>query len=162
MNRFLPLVTAAAVAALSLTTPAYAGKYGHDHSKDSATHDTANGHGDQQHFDKKVFNGVKDAWAFIKMKVAEADQLLAEKKIGPVHEIGEQLVAAVNTMQSKSDMVSGDAKAKLSSILTQLEKAADELHHSAEKGDADATALGLKKVKGLLPVVQSLYPTDVL
>jgi hypothetical protein len=59
-------------------------------------------------------------------------------------------------------MVTGDAKKKLTAALKQLDKAADELHHSAEGKDADATSLNLKKVKGLLPLIQGLYPAGAL
>lgn len=161
MIRSYPLLTVAAVAVLALVSPAMAAE-GHDHSKDAAAHDHSKGHGDQQHFEAKTFGSVKEAWAFMTAKVAEAEKLVAEKKIEPVHEIGEQLGGAVHTLEEKSDMVTGDAKTKLASILTQLEKALDDLHHGAEKGDADATSLNLKKVKGLLPVVQSLYPQGTL
>lgn len=155
------LLTAAALAALSLAAPVMAAD-GHDHSADAAAHGHEKDHGDQQHFEAKSFEGVKDAWAFMTTKVAEAEKLVAEKNIEPVHEIGEQLGGAVQTLEEKSDMVTGDAKIKLASILAQMEKALDDLHHGAEKGDADATALNLKKVKGLLPVVQSLYPQGTL
>lgn len=160
ITRF-PLLTVAAVAALTLAAPVMAAE-GHDHSADAAAHGHEKDHGDQQHFEGKSFEGVKDAWAFLTTKVAEAEKLVAEKNIEPVHEIGEQLGAAVHTLEENSNMVTGDAKTKLDSILAQLEKALDDLHHGAEKGDADATALNLKKVKGLLPVVQGLYPEGTL
>lgn len=128
---------------------------GHDHGKD-------HGHEDKAHFDSKTFASVKEAWAFISEQVAAADKLVAEKNIEPVHEIGEQLGSAVHTLEEKSDMVTGDAKTKLASVLKQLDKAVDDLHHTAEGKDADGTALNLKKIKGLLPLVQSLYPAGTL
>lgn len=160
ITRF-PLLTAAAFAALTLASPV-AKAEGHDHSADAAAHNHEKDHGDEQHFEAKSFEGAKDAWAFMKTKVEEAEKLVAEKNIEPVHEIGEQLGGALHTLEEKSEMVTGDAKTKLDSILQQLEKALDDLHHGADKGDADATALNLKKVKGLLPVVEGLYPQGTL
>jgi hypothetical protein len=128
---------------------------GHDHAKE-------HGHDDKAHFEGKTFASVKEAWSFVTEKVAEAEKLVADKKLEPVHEISEQLGNAVHTLEEKSDMVTGQAKAKLAAALKQLDKAADDLHHSAEGNDADGTMLNLKKVKGLLPLIQSLYPAGAL
>lgn len=128
---------------------------GHDHGKD-------HGHEDKAHFEAKTFASVKEAWAFITATTAEAEKLASEKKIESIHELAEHIGSAVHSLEDKSGMVTGDAKTKLTSALKQLDKAADDLHHSAEKQDADATVLNLKKVKGLLPLVQSLYPAGAL
>lgn len=135
---------------------------GHDHGKEGHDHGKDHGHEDKSHFEAKTFASVKEAWAFLGTATAEAEKLAADGKLEPIHELAEQIGAAVHTLEDKSDMVSGDAKTKLSSALKQLDKAADELHHSAEGKDAGATTLNLKKVKGLLPLVQSLYPAGAL
>jgi hypothetical protein len=131
---------------------------GHDHGKEGHDH----GHEDKSHYDAKTFATVKEAWAFLGTATAEAEKLAADGKLEPIHELAEQIGAAVHTLEDKSDMVSGDAKSKLTAALKQLDKAADELHHSAEGKDADATSLNLKKVKGLLPLIQGLYPAGAL
>ena len=128
---------------------------GHDHAAE-------HGHEEKAHFESKTFASVKEAWSFIKANVAEAEKLASENKLEPIHEIGEHIASAVHTLEDKSDMVTGDAKSKVSAALKQLDKAADELHHSAEKADADAIALNLKKLKGLLPLVEGLYPPGAL
>ena len=135
---------------------------GHDHGKEGHDHGKDHGHEDKSHYDTKTFASVKEAWAFLGTATAEAEKMAADGKLEPIHELAEQIGAAVHTLEDKSDMVSGDAKTKLSSALKQLDKAADELHHSAEGKDASATTLNLKKVKGLLPLVQSLYPAGAL
>ena len=122
----------------------------------------AHGPDDKSHFEVKSFSTVKEAWSFLATATAEAEKLLADGKVEPIHELAEQIGGAVHTLEDKSDMVTGDAKKKLAAALKQLDKAADELHHSAESNDADAVALNLKKVKGLLPLVQSLYPDGTL
>lgn len=135
---------------------------GHDHGKDGHDHGKDHGHDDKSHFDAKSFASVKEAWAFLGSATAEAETLVADGNIEPIHALAEQIGSAVHTLEDKSDMVEGDAKAKLNASLKQLDKAADELHHSAEAKDADATKLNLKKVKGLLPLIQSLYPAGAL
>lgn len=131
------------------------GKGGHDHGKD-------HGHEDKSHFEAKSFASVKEAWSFIASATADAEKLLADGKLEPIHELAEHIGSAVHTLEDKSDMVTDDAKTKLAAALKQLDKAADDLHHSAEGKDADGAALNLKKVKGLLPLVQSLYPAGAL
>jgi ABC-type Zn2+ transport system substrate-binding protein/surface adhesin len=135
---------------------------GHDHGQDAHDHGKDHGHEDKGHYDAKTFASVKEAWAFLGTATADAEKLAAEGKIEPIHELAEQIGAAVHTLEDKSDMVTGDAKTKLTAALKQLDKAADELHHSTEGKDADATALNLKKVKGLLPLIQGLYPAGAL
>lgn len=57
----------------------------------------------------------------------------------------------MHTLEEESEMATDDAKAKLAAALKQLDKTADELHHSAEANDADGTALNLKSSKGCCP-----------
>lgn len=172
------ILTLATVAAAVLSIPAFAEDYdrglekhrgvnvaandGHDHGGEAHDHGKDHGHDDKSHYDTKTFASVKDAWAFLGTATADAEKLAAEGKIEPIHELAEQIGAAVHTLEDKSDMVTGDAKKKLTAALKQLDKAADELHHSAEGKDADATSLNLKKVKGLLPLIQGLYPAGAL
>lgn len=132
-------------------------------AEDKHDHGGEHGHTEEKaHFDKVSFGSVKEAWAFMKAKVGEAETLVSENKIEPVHEIGEQLEGAIHTLEEKSDMVTEANKPKLASVLKQLDKSADELHHAAEGKDADAAALGVKKIKGLLPLVEGLYPAGTL
>ena len=64
---------------------------------------------------------VKAAWTLIKAKVAETAKLLAKKNVEPIHEIGEQLEAAVRVLTEKSTMVTGDKKNRLASALKQCD-----------------------------------------
>lgn len=135
---------------------------GHDHAKDGHDHGTEHGHDDKGHFEGKSFASIKEAWSFIATSVTEAEKLATDKKFETLHEIGEHIASAIHVLEDKSDMITGDAKTKLASALKQLDKAADELHHASEKGDSDAITLNLKKLKGLLPLVQGLYPPGTL
>jgi len=130
---------------------------------DGHDHDKAHEHGaEKSHFEVKAPESVKDAWALISAKVAEVDAALAATKLDDVHAAGEHLEAAVHTLESKSDMVGEASKAKLASALKQLDKAVNELHHGAEDKQTDTVAAALTKIKGLLPLVEGLYPAGSL
>lgn len=121
------------------------------------------GHGkEQKHFKVTPPADLKAAWTLITAKVEEANKLLADKKVDPIHEIGEQLEAAVHVLGEKSTMVTGDKKTRLSSALKQLDKAVDDLHHAAEGKDAGKIGVELKKIQGLLPLVEGQYPAGAL
>lgn len=129
---------------------------GHQHGE---THK----HGEEQaHFEKKTFASVKEAWAFVTTQVAEAEKHVASKTVEPVHEIGEQLEGAIHTLEEKSDMVAAEQRTKFTAVLKQLDKAADELHHAGEDKNADAAGIAVKKIKGLLPAVEAMYPAGAL
>lgn len=120
------------------------------------------GHGEESHFKVTPPTDVKDAWALITTKVSEAEKSLAAKQLEPVHEAGEHLEAAVHVLKEKSTMVSGDKKTRLISAIEQLDKAVDELHHAAEEKDSSRAGLELRKIKGLLPLIQAQYPSGTL
>lgn len=137
--------------ALALSTPALAQKKDdHKHGKE------------EKHFKVTPPADIKAAWTLITAKVAEAGKLLADKKVEPIHEIGEQLEAAVHVLEEKSSMVTGDKKTWLASALKQLDKAVDDLHHAAEEKDAARVGVELKKIQSLLPLVEGQYPAGAL
>lgn len=149
------VISVIAACALAGSVPAIAEEK-HDHGSE-------HGHSEKKaHYENVSFGSVKEAWTFMKTKVGEAETLVSEDKIEAVHEIGEQLEGAIHTLEEKSDMVTAENKSKLASVLKQLDKSADELHHAAEAKDATAAALGVKKIKGLLPLVEGLYPSGTL
>ena len=92
----------------------------------------------------------------------DAEHLLASKQTEAVHEIGEQLEAAVHVLKEKSTMVTGEKQARLASVLDQLDRAVDDLHHAAEDKDSAQASLELSKIKSLLPLVIAQYPPETL
>lgn len=155
MTNTAPLIGMIAAITLGFANQAFAeNKHGHGAEQ---------GHAEETaQFEKPTFGNVKDAWTFMTAKVSEVESLLSENKVEPVHKIGEELEGAIHTLEEKSDAVTAEAKPKLASVLKQLDKAVDDLHHSAEANDAPAANLHLKKIKGLLPLVESLYPAATL
>ena len=136
--------------ALAFGAPAMAQKKDHKHEKG------------ESHFKVTPPADVKAAWTLITTKVAEAGKLLADKKVEPVHEIAEHLEAAVAVLEEKSTMVTGDKKTRLASALKQLGKAVDDLHHAGEDNNAARAGAELKKIQGILPLVEAQYPAGVL
>ena len=119
-------------------------------------------HEKEAHFKVTPPADVKAAWTLITSKVSEAEKSIAAKELEPVHEAGEHLEAAVHVLKEKSMMVSGDKQKKLISAIEQLDEAVDEMHHAAEDKDASRAGLGLKKIKGLLPLIEAQYPSRTL
>ena len=145
------IVTTATVFALAVGTSALAQKK-HDHA-----------HGkEEKHFNVTPPVDIKAAWTLITTKMAEATKLMAEKKVEPIHEIAESIDAAVHVLEEKSTMVTGDKKNRLASALNQLDKAVDDLHHAAEEKNAGRVGVELKKIQGLLPLVEGQYPAGAL
>jgi len=119
-------------------------------------------HKEERHFKVTTPVDIKAAWLQISTKVSDAEKLLANKQTEAVHEIGERLEIAVHVLKEKSTMVTGDKQARLASVLEQLDKAVDDLHHAAEDKDAEQARLELSKIKSLLPLVVTQYPPGVL
>lgn len=155
MSRNRVAVSLLATAALALAAPVLAGDK-HDHGK---SHD----HGKEAaHSAVTPPADVKTAWGLIATKLAEAETALGAKNLDGAHSAAEHLEAAVHTLENKTDAVPADQRTKLASALKQFDKAIDELHHGTEEKDADGATAAVTKIKGLLPLVEKLYPAGVL
>ena len=140
---------------LPLATAALADD-GHDHGKG---HDTA---AETKHHAEKSFATPKDAWSFLKEKIAVAETSAAEKKLEPIHELAEQMQGAVLVLEGKVDAVPEASRTRLTSALKQLKKGTDELHHGAEDNDMAQATAAIIKIKGLLPLIAGLYPAGTI
>lgn len=105
---------------------------------------------------------LKEAWGLLASKTLEAEALIADGKLEPVHEIGEQLVEVVQVFESKSDMLSTEPRLRLVPLLKQLGRAIDGLHHAAEEEDAGKARLALENIKRLIPLIHEQYPSGAL
>jgi len=170
-TRIFRVATAVITTAFLIAAPVAAEEIdGHGHTKDHGikisgqAHDHADDHGheDTGHFATKEFATAKEAWAFLTTKIEEGEAMITDGRIEAFHEVGEQIGAAVHALEKNAETTTGEDKAKLVAAVKQLDKAADDLHHAAEGGDADAVFLGLKKVKGLLPLIHGLHPEGTL
>lgn len=171
MKPLYMIATTALTSAFLLVAPVLAEEVdGHGHTKDhgikvsspAPDHGTEHGHVAATHFGERKFGSVKEAWAFLTAKVAEGEALLAEGRTETLHEAGEHLGAAIHSLKANAETLTHDGKTRLISALKHLGKAADDLHHATEGLDADATALSLKKIKALLPIVHELHPEGTI
>jgi len=144
------LVVVAAICSLGAASPAVAQK------KDD------HGHAKESHFKVTPPADLKAAWTLLSTKLGEAEKNLIEKKVEAIHEVAEHLEAAVHALQEKSTMVTGDKQTRLASALKQLDKAVDDLHHAAEDKKTAQVGIEIKKIRGLLPLVESQYPAGAL
>lgn len=120
------------------------------------------GHGKESHFKVTPPADLKAAWSLISAKVAEAEKSVAANNVESVHEITEHIEAAVHVLQEKSTMVTGEKQTRLTSALKQLDKAVDDLHHAAEDKKTAQVGVEVKKIKGLLPLIEGQYPAGTL
>jgi hypothetical protein len=67
---------------------------------------------EERHFKVTSPANVREAWSLI-ARIKDAERLLAEKQTEAVHEIGEQLEAAVQVLKENTTMVTGDKQARL-------------------------------------------------
>ena len=135
--------------AVAYAGPSTAQKKDHSHAKES-------------HFNVTRPADVKAAWRLITSKVSEAEKNLAAKELEPVHEAGEHWRQPLTCSKNIPRWCRADKKTRLSSAIEQLDKAVDELHHAAEEKDAGRAGFGLRKIKGLLPLIQAQYPSGTL
>lgn len=151
-----PSVVSVALASLclALCPPAWAEKdeHGHEHKHEEA----------KSHDDAKALGSVKEAWTLLSTKVAEADQHAAAAKFDLIEPVAHDLESVVKTLSEKSGMVEEGKKANLASAIKQLDKAVEAMHHAAEEKDAAAVGGETKKIRGLMPLIEGLYPAGTL
>lgn len=114
-------------------------------------------HKETSHFKVTPPADVKAAWTMITANITAA-----ETKPETVHEAAETLEVAFHALEEKATMVTGDAKARLASVLKQADKSNDALHHGAEEKDSAKVAGELKKLKALLPLIEAQFPPGAL
>lgn len=144
------MAAVAAALCLTIATPVVAQK------KD------AHGHGKETHFKVTPPADLKAAWTSIATKLDEADKNIASKNVEPLHEISEYIEAAVHVLQEKSTMVTGEKLKRLESALKQFDKTVDDFHHAAEDKKAAQVSVEIKKIRGLLPLIEAQYPPGIL
>lgn len=129
-----------------------ADEHGHEHKHEES----------KSHDDAKALGSVKEAWSLLTAKIAEADQHVAAGKLDLIEPVSHDLESVVKTLTEKSDMVEDGKKANLASAIKQLDKSVEAMHHAAEEKDAAGAGSEAKKIKGLMPLIEGLYPAGAL
>ena len=128
-------IAIAAVASITLSTPALLAHEGHDHGakKTVAMPDTADG----------ILQEIQKQQTLISAAVTA-------KNLKGVHDPIEAIPALAKAL---SDKVAADKKVRVQGSVNNLTKAADSLHHAADAGDQAKAEAELKKFDGMLLVL---------
>ncbi len=116
------------------------------------------GHGMKQ----ATGEGVGGAWTSLR---ATRDAIAADidaGKLGAIHEKSEALVPQGQTLLERSTDLAPEKRARVESALKQLPAVVDALHDAADAGKADEVSRQLKRLDGLLSLVQAQYPPAAL
>lgn len=121
------------------------GDSGHEHGKEQAPrHDTP--------------GSLAERWvALIHTRDAIARDLL-EGRLEGIHEKAEKLPALANSLLEHPTSVDPAKLARLRGAVKQIPKVADALHEAADGGDKERTKRELKRLNGLLQLIQAQYP----
>ena len=123
-------------------------------------HEAGRDHGQGlDHFDVTPPSSVKDAWALIGAKFAEAKLELAHHNLASVHRASEHIESAVHVMTEKAD---AQHSAVLISALGELDQSVVALHRAAEHGQPLAAASKLEELRIHLRSIEALYPSGGL
>jgi hypothetical protein len=125
----------AALASITLSTPMLLAHEGHDHGARTkvAVADTADG----------ILQEIQKQHALISTAVTG-------KNLNGVHDPIEAIPALAKALPDK---VADDKKARVQGSVNNLTKAADSLHHAADAGDQAKAEAELKKLDGVLLVL---------
>ena len=139
------------VAALAWTAGMAAANEGHE------------GHEGMEHgMEQATGEGVGGAWSAMR---ATRDAIAADidaGKLGEIHEKSEALVPQGQTLLERSADLAAEKRARVESALKQLPAVVDALHDAADAGKADAVRRQLKRLDGVLALVQAQYPPAAL
>ena len=106
--------------------------------------------------------GVGGAWAALKGARDEIAKRLDSGRLEEIHAVSEQLAPLANTLLERSSDLAPDNRARVEGAVKQMPKLADALHDAADAGNADETRRQLKRLDGLLDLVQTQYPASAL
>lgn len=151
----LPAALACASALVFLSPQPTFADSGHDHDAQAA-----GGHGDS--VPAGSYSSTSQAWATVKKSVSAASQAIGAGDLKPVHEASEQLDGAVKYLQTAGGIADADKKLRAEATLKQLLTLSGELHIAADAGDSAKSASALKKIEGVMKLIEIQYPAEAL
>lgn len=105
--------------------------------------------------------GPSAAWGTINGLRDELATQIAAKNLKPVHEIAEQLGAALIKLHEASKDLPVGKLNRVQGAVANLAKALDGAHDAADEGNQVGTEKQLKAIDGLLTVLAAQYPAEV-
>ncbi len=143
-------VTFAWLAGTSGATEGHEGHEGMEHGTKQTTAQTASG------------EGVAGAWTALRATRDAIAADIAAGKLGEIHAKSEALVPQGQALLERSTDLAPEKRARVESALKQLPAVVDALHDAADAGKADEVSRQMKRLDGVLALVQAQYPPAVL
>lgn len=102
-----------------------------------------------------------EAWGAINGLRETLATQVAAKNLKPVHELAEQLTAALIQLREASKDLPADKLKRVQGAVANLTKALDGVHEAADQGSQAGTEKQQKAVDGLLKVLAAQYPAEI-
>lgn len=107
-------------------------------------------------------HGGSSAWADIRgIRDAIAADLDAGKLAG-IHPRAERLAPLAAALRTGAKDLPPETRARIEGALKQVPSVADALHTAADAGQVDSTRRALKRLDGILDLVQAQFPAELL
>jgi uncharacterized cupredoxin-like copper-binding protein len=101
------------------------------------------------------------AWSDFKATRDAIAQVIEAGKLSEVHEKSERLAPLGEALATGSQKLPEDKRSRIEATLRQLPGVVDALHDAADAGDAAATRRELKRLDGLIALLEAQFPADV-
>ena len=132
---------------------------GHSHGKEepSSPHSSADAH-DPPGQSEPTPEGLAATWrALTGMRNAIAADVQGGRLLA-VHHNAERLAPLASALGEHSESLDPAKRARVEGALKQVPRVADALHHAADRGDKARAERELKRLDGLLQLIEAQYP----
>jgi uncharacterized cupredoxin-like copper-binding protein len=102
------------------------------------------------------------AWAELKSVRDAIAQLMESGKLAEVHNQAERLAPLGDALRDGAKGLPDDKRARVEAALRQLPELGKTLDKAGDAGDVEATRRELKRLDGVIALLQAQYPADLL
>jgi len=102
------------------------------------------------------------AWAELKETRDSIAKLLESGKLAEVHDEAARLAPLGEALEAGAKSVPDDERVRIEATLRQLSALGKTLDRAGDAGDVSATRRELKRLDGVIALIQAQYPADVL
>ncbi len=102
------------------------------------------------------------AWTELKSVRDAIAKLIETGKLAEVHNQAERLAPLGEALKAGTKDLSGEKRVRLEATLRQLAELGKSLDKAGDAGDSAATSRELKRLDGVIALIQAQYPVDLL
>lgn len=102
------------------------------------------------------------AWVELKSVRDSVAQLIESGKLGEIHAQAERLSPLSEALAAGAKSVPDDKRIRIEATLRQLTELGKTLDKAGDAGDVDATLRQLKRLDGVIALLEAQYPADLL